>query len=426
MKVPFPYQERSVCSVMEDLQTGLRRLILQASCGAGKTFMATCLIQRLGLKTLVAAHSRILLKQFKDDLEQQGISGCYLETIQTLNAQRSHLPVGLIVIDECHRSMARSYRELISRHPQALVLGLTATPERLDGQNLMEAQGGIFQKIVPGPSIEELARLGRLVVPEFLVSSSAKNITSSALSGNIIRDYIKRGEGRQALVFAHNVDHAKVLKSRFNSHGIDADFVSGSQRKQVTDVVFKRFMSNKLQILINVNICLEGWDYPPLEVVIIARAMTSRTMWIQAIGRAMRMAKGKSRALIIDHGGCVYRFKKPTDPWEYTFEKPDREYQRSPVKFKRCRSCESQQALSARQCTYCGHIFRSVGAREEDGSEMILLPADVATYPCKEWTGVLAAGIIPVDRNFNRVHPPGAIMECGNPRCVQARHMVIA
>ncbi len=368
------YQANCINELGKEIKNGTQRIILQAPVGAGKTFLVTEILRLLAAPSLATAHRKELLDQMQAEVENNNIAHLVqVKSIQMIARQDDHYAVQIIVVDECHRTEAESYKELIQKHPNAIVIGLTATPQRLDGKSLMKADGGTYDKIIKVATVKELARYNFIMLPDVYSSAAAidlKGIKTIAgdyskkdlddrfntpkLCGDIVKHYKKLAKGRQSLVFAIGVSHANSLRERFEQEGIHAKCVFGTHTKEARDEIIGDFRNKEFPVLINVDLCTEGWDYPGLECVILACPTKSRVKYIQAVGRCMRPAPGKQRPVILDHGGCVYRHGLPEDDWD---DVPRERGGGGEPLVKRCPVCELVQAVARRTCAKCGHSF---------------------------------------------------------------------
>lgn len=401
MKNLRPYQRKAVVEVVRSFLAGDDAVLLQSPVGSGKTFMAMNVLKQMretypDIKIAAIAHTRELVQQLREAAEDIGIGRhVYVQSVAMARQNSFAVQPNILVVDECHHIEAESYKKIIADLcEQPLVLGLTATPVRMDGKKLLKKDGGTFDKVVIAATIKELASLGNVLIPRIYTSkerlpnlSRIKRrdgdydpgelcgvLNTPRLCGDVVEQYRKKAYGRQALVFAINREHAKSLKERFERSGFSAECVFGNEKeyriKHVND-----FRKGRIQILINLHICTEGWDYPELECVILACPTQSYVKYIQACGRCMRNISGKNTPVILDHGGCRHDHGHPAE--ERNFGEPEKEgYEREGPGGKECPGCGALQAMRALECKVCGYVFTAPGCQEELDEELVLIDED--------------------------------------------------
>lgn len=250
-----------------------------------------------------------------------------------------------ILVHNCHHATAATHRAIVEAYPGAFVLGLTATPERTDGTAL----GNVFSHLVAPVSIRELIAAGTLVPCDVIAPEKA----TKALSMCPVAAYQAHANGERAVVFVDSVVAARELAQQYTDAGIAAGFVDGSQSVTERDAVLARFKSGALRVLVNVFVLTEGYDDPSLSVCILARGCGSAGMFLQIVGRVLRAAAGKQRALLIDLRGAVHRHGLPDEDRVYSLEgKPIRKTQNA-IRLSRCKECGAVFRV-ATECPRCG------------------------------------------------------------------------
>jgi superfamily II DNA or RNA helicase len=263
-------------------------------------------------------------------------------SIQTLDARavrgdRMDLPrADLLVIDECHHAPARTYQKIIEAYPDAVLLGLTATPCRGDGRGL----GGIFDTIIECPQVAELIKQKHLVktrvyapaepnlkgvkvqAGDYVENQLADRMDQPKLIGDIVTHWHKYGERRKTVCFAVNVAHSVHLRDEFIRSGVKAEHIDGGTPKAERDASLARLASGEIDIVTNCMVLTEGWDMPEVGCCILARPTKKMGLYRQMIGRVLRPADGKPDAIILDHSGAVFRHGFAEDRIEWTLD-PD-------------------------------------------------------------------------------------------------------
>lgn len=320
-----PYQERAEFEVRERWSAGVRSVLLVAPTGAGKTLLGSRLVGEV--RALWVAHRRELVTQTAARLRETFgarsvglvLPGEYSDsaariqvgTVQTLLARGARPPADLLVLDEAHHYLAEDWRRLRDSYPNARCLGLTATPERQDGEPL----GDIFEAIVVAAQYSELVAGGYLVSARVL--QPPMNLGSD-LAQDPVEAWTKHSEGSQTFVFCARVPIAHDVAQRFRSLGVQADTIEANTSKRDRDEALERFRRGTLRVLTNVNTLTEGVDVPEARCVVLARAFGHVGGYLQAVGRVLRPASGKADAIVIDLIGATLRHGLPTDDRSYS------------------------------------------------------------------------------------------------------------
>lgn len=450
-----PYQERAVAQLRSVIGAGKRRPILVAATGSGKTVCAVAILLGAlakGSRVLFLAHRRELIKQPLAKLVRAGIpydqigiimagvesarSGLLpfaleqatddqiwssvarrrpvapiqIGSIDTIRARGVMPPADLVVIDECHRSCSAGYVKLIEAYPKAIILGMTATPVRADGQPL----GTIFDEMVHVASYRELAEQGYLVIPRVFtvpaqelpdlgnvkIAKSGLNkgdydhaeliaaVDKTGLVGDLVEHYQTHGNGAPAIAFAVSVDHSKHIVERFCDAGIPALHVDGETPTAERDAAIRKLREGEVKLLSNVDVFTEGTDVPCVKVIILARPTKSLRVYLQQVGRGSR-PYGDLPFIILDHAGCVLEHGLPQDDREYSLTSERKRKKKDPATTpKTCPCCYAVLPAQARSCgtvqpqgkpcrcgAVCGYVFGQEpgerGVPEENEGKLI-------------------------------------------------------
>src|SRR5215469_6847802 len=336
------YQRDIVTQFHIDALTYMR-ILLVAPTGAGKTIIAAAIILdylRRGKRVLVLCHRREIIAQTDGKLRELNVwSGIImagetalplarvqLASVATLWARamrkgpngkaRMELPdADLVVVDECHHATAKTWRAIIDAYPNAIILGLTATPCRGDGRGL----GEIFETMIQCPQVAELIDLGHLVrsrvyapsAPDlkgvdvsngdYAESQLADRMDKTELVADIVATWHRYGERRRTVCFATGVGHSIHLRDQFIASGVRAEHIDGLTPKDERDASLERLASGELELVTNCMVLTEGWNMPEVGCCILARPTWKMGLYRQMIGRVLRPAPGKTDALILDH-----------------------------------------------------------------------------------------------------------------------------
>jgi DNA repair protein RadD len=382
-----PYQKDVIAEFHSRVESGCRRIMLAAPTGSGKTVIFAEIIRekaRARRPVLVLAHRREIIAQTSQKLHDLGIAHGIIQagfparpledvqvaSIQTLHRRAIHaetmvLPrADLLVIDVAHHCPANTYTKIIEGYPNAILLGLTATPCRGDGRGL----GGIFEMIIECPQVAPLIEQGFLVktrvyapvnpdltgvrtqAGDYAESQLADHMDRPKLIGDIVTHWHKFGERRKSVAFTVNVSHSVHLRDEFIKSGVRAEHIDGSTPKPERDASLARLASGEIELISNCMVLTEGWDMPEVGCCILARPTCKMGLFRQMIGRVLRPADGKTDAIVLDHSGAVFRHGFVEDPVEWTLD-PDRRAV-SAAHTARCEHYNSRLL----ECTQCGAV----------------------------------------------------------------------
>lgn len=293
-----------------------RRVLLCLPTGAGKTIVAAELVRAADAKgagSLTIAHREELIKQLSSALESWGgISPDVImggaasrnkpHTVGMVATLANRAPLyaspRLIIIDEAHHAIAKTYRDVLAKYPDAYVVGLTATPERLDGRGLGVAGGGLFDALIVGSTVSELQDLGLLCRARYF----APQVADAGLASEPVKWWQRYANGLPTIAFSATVAEAEALADAFRAAGVSAVAVSGESPYLVRAQAVSDYAAGRIMVICNCNLFGEGVDVPATACVLVQRNTKSLALWLQMIGRALRPAPNKKGAIIIDLG----------------------------------------------------------------------------------------------------------------------------
>jgi superfamily II DNA or RNA helicase len=394
-----PYQTEITTEFERHIERGDRSILLVAPTGSGKTVIAAAIIAGTARRVLVVAHRREIVNQTSDKLTARGIphgiiqagdekklrpmAAVQVASIQTLHARaiRSStmlMPLAdLLIIDEAHHACAMTYAKVIEAYPNAIVLGLTATPCRGDGRGL----GGIFKTMIECPQVPDLIEQGYLVksrvyapvdpdlrgvrtqAGDYVESQLAERMDKDQLVGDIVTHWFKYGESRKTVAFACSVGHSVHIRDEFVKADVRAEHLDGSTAIDERAAILGRLASGETQVVVNCMVLTEGFDLSDIGCIILARPTKKMGLYRQMIGRGLRPADGKSDAVILDHSGAVYRHGLPEDRVEWTLD-PDlratapehtKRQSRHESKLIECSQCSTLR-VGGQPCPNCGFL----------------------------------------------------------------------
>jgi len=379
MMIPRPYQERALGAVLAARRSGHRRILLQMPTGGGKSCLAGMLIHKvLPGRVLVVAHRKELLDQFFSMLRthfgvEAGIIRAgeptspllpvQLASIATL-VRRDLPPADLVLVDEAHRVPGDSYARTLAAYPQATIVGLTATPCRLDGSPLSEH----FDVMVHGASYSELIESGAIVAPAVYCPESAdlsgvrkvggdfnegdlqKVMGAAHVVGDVVEEWKEKSDGRSTVVFSCGVEHSRQLAAEFERCGVRVAHLDGSTPEVEREAILMALEIGKLDVVCNVGVLTEGWDQPRVKCCVVARPTLSLTLWMQMAGRVLRPFQDV-RPVVLDHAGNTLRHGLPHEDREWSLDGKVR--RKSTVAGRVCPKCYAY--VDSSPCPACGH-----------------------------------------------------------------------
>jgi len=350
-----PYQVDVIARYRAEIAAGRRRILLVAPTGSGKTVIAAAIIDeavQARHRVLFLAHRRELIVQCSRKLHALGLDHGILlpdhtprpgepvqvASIATLHARAIRTckvelpPADLVVIDEAHHALARTYQRIVEAYPGAVILGLTATPCRGDGRGL----GNVFDVIVECPSVAELIDAGHLVgtsvyAPsrpdlsgirlergDYVESQLAERVNTDRLVGGIVEHWLKLAERRPTVVFGTGVAHSLHIRDEFRRADVLAEHIDGKTPLDERDRILAQLAKGEIELVTNAMVLTEGWDQPSVSCLVLARPTKSLALYRQMIGRVLRPHPGKDHALILDHAGATFAHGFAEDPIEWT------------------------------------------------------------------------------------------------------------
>ena len=350
----FDYQE----DMKERIEKALRlhrSVMAQMPTGTGKTYLLTAVIDSFVSnnsmeKVWIVAHRRELVSQIDETVRKfhsysASNTSTLLSSVKAMSIQwlmRHYDEIeeepGMIVIDEAHHALAKTYKEMWERFPKAKFLGLTATPCRLNGKGFTD----LFDVLVQSWDVPEFISKGRLATYDF-VSIKSDGVTQRLIDSlqkrgadgdyqnkemdmllnkkpsieRLYRSLEEYGKDRKGIVYAINISHAQKITKLYQEHGVKAIAIDSKTPAAERQQDIEAFRKGDIQVLVNVDIFSEGFDCPDVEFVQLARPTLSLAKYLQMVGRGLRVAKGKKNCVIIDNVGLYRVFGLPSQVWNW-------------------------------------------------------------------------------------------------------------
>ena len=349
----FDYQEDMKARIEKALCLH-RSVMAQMPTGTGKTYLLTVVIDSFvranpKAKVWIVAHRRELVSQIDETVRKfqsySSATSSLLSSVKAMSIQwlmRHYDEIeeepGMIVIDEAHHALAKTYKEMWERFPKAKFLGLTATPCRLNGKGFTD----LFDVLVQSWDVPEFISKGRLATYDF-VSIKSDGVTQRLIDSlqkrgadgdyqnkemdmllnkkpsieRLYRSLEEFGKDRKGIVYAINISHAQKITKLYQEHGVKAIAIDSKTPATERQQDIEAFKKGDIQVLVNVDIFSEGFDCPDVEFVQLARPTLSLAKYLQMVGRGLRVAKGKKNCVIIDNVGLYRVFGLPSQVWNW-------------------------------------------------------------------------------------------------------------
>lgn len=410
-----PYQSAIIEDIRGHLRSGRSSVLCVLPTGAGKTVIAAHMISKADAKekrSWFTCHRVELVRQSVQTLQiaaglhvgiiaagfnPNGIARTQVCSIQSLMRRwQKHALPDLIIVDEAAHIAARSWSNLLAAvraaKPSIKVIGLTATPQRLDGRGL----GQWFEVMVQGPQPSRLMAEGYLSRYTVFAPSQANlsavhtvagdynraeldtAMRGCRVTGDAIAEYRAKCDGKRALMFLWSVKASEEMAAAFNAIGIPAAHIDGMTNDFDRARAVCDFGSGKIKVLTNCELICEGFDCPAIDAVFLLRPTQSLAMYLQMIGRGLRPAPGKDRVLIMDHSGLCLTHGLPDEAREWSLAGAETTSHGKPsLTVRQCLKCYAVWPANARSCKECGFLF-PIQYREVEQEQGELQELDMA------------------------------------------------
>lgn len=418
MKIKLrPYQSKLIEDIYTAWQSGQRNVLAVSPTGSGKAFTLCTLAYQLahdnGMPTPILVHRKELVSQLCMTLATLGVKHNVIAQkdtiVEVMSSQRKEFgqsyydinaPITVCSVDTllsrmvkysdwlkqqkvwildeaAHQLKNNKWGKIITEGmPDALGVGFTATPQRLDKKGLGRHAFGLFDHMVFGPTVRWLIAEGflskyKIVVPEsdyrkYLKDNGddTKDYTHEAMNyasthshivGDVVKNYMKWVKDKRAIVFADTIAAGERIEAEFLKQGIPAKLLTGTTKNLERRNAVQDYRDGKILVLINVDLFDEGFDVPGTYAVIMARPTKSLSKYLQICGRALRVIEGKEYALIIDHVGNVKYHELPDKLRKWTLDNIVRKRDTvNLLQFCLNVNCNSPFDRALHICPYCG------------------------------------------------------------------------
>lgn len=424
-----PYQHEAIQSIYQWFEAGKNAPLIVTPTGSGKSvilaeFIRGACQQYHDTHILVVTHVKELVEQdynkikeiwpdapvgiYSAGLKRRQLKQITVASIQSIyNKKDFHGRFDLIIIDEAHLIPHKSdgmYRKLLdsstAANPYTKLIGLTATPYRLDSGLLHEGEGALFDGISYEANVADLIEQGylcrltaqhgddvdlddvKVTAGEYNIGQLGERMAAVDLVEHHADLIMQRCANRNSwLIFSVTVDHASKIAAALTLRGVAATYVSGDMPNTERDEKITGFKSGKYRALVNCAILTTGFDHPPTDVVIMLRPTLSAGLYVQMVGRGLRLHESKQNCLVLDFGGNVRRhgFIDQVQPPRKGKRGPSQE---APV--KACPNCDTFVPIMTKVCPACEHQF-PIAEREAEKLHHVgaILSTEVAPVTLK-------------------------------------------
>ena len=416
-----PYQAAAVAELRGAFMAGHRRVLFVLPTGGGKTVVFSHIAEQAaarGNRVGILVHRQELVDQSSRTLHDIGLEhgviaagyrqdlsrGCQVASVQTLARRLHTIPPDffqLLIVDEAHHAVAGQWAKILDHCAGAHVLGVTATPERLDGRGL----GDQFTAMVEGPDPAWLTAEGHLAPARIFAppgldlsgirrgldtragrSEAEDRCSQRSAMGDAVTHYrrtIADQHNGTAIAFCCSVAHADAMAEAFRAQGIAAARLDGNLDRLARRRMLADLGAGVLKVITSCDIISEGTDVPSVTGAILYRPTDSLGLYLQQVGRVLRPSPGKSNAIVNDHVGNTGRHGLPTDPREWSLEgRPKRRAGATSPAVTVCPACFAAAPAAASVCPDCGHQLQAQVSRREmetiDGHLVELTPEQQA------------------------------------------------
>ena len=390
MLTPYAFQTKIINDCRQALKAGYKAPCIVSPTGSGKTLMYSVIAQgamQREKKVLILVHRKEILEQTLSKLFMFGIeagqivsdrpmtrNSIQVAMINTIvrRLDRIKIKPDLIITDECHHSVSPTYKKVISHFGNVPHIGATATPRRMDGVGL----GDIYDIIIQGPTISQLVKEGFLSYPvmyrppkeitdkyhvkrgDYDQDEQFEVMSKKTIVGDVIAHYKKYLNYKPVVCFCVSVKHSELMADAFRQAGYVAVHVHGGMKRSDREAAIKGLANNSIHILTSCDLISEGVDIPVMAGAILLRRTMSLALYLQQVGRALRVYPGKENTIILDHANNypMHGHVLSDRTWTLDGEKHTPKNETPPTTTS-CPKCFGIWPGEPRVCPSCGFSF---------------------------------------------------------------------
>lgn len=383
-----PYQQQLIDDTRFQLQLGREKVLIVLPTGGGKTVCFSHIAEsasKKGNRVCVLVHRAELLDQASRSMPvRHGLIAAgrsmdlshsvQIASVQTLARRLHQLPKDffqLLIVDEAHHTTAGTWASVVEHFDSARLIGVTATPIRLDGRGL----GEHYESMVVGPSAQWLTDNGflsqaKVLAPPGIQTSGLRKrmgdfdmkqaeglLQQGQAMGDCLTHYRQHLNGQTAIAFCCSVAHSQAVAGLFQANGVAAASIDGKMDVNRRRSLLASLGRGEIKVLTSCALIGEGVDVPSVGGCILLRPTSSVGLHLQMIGRCLRVSPGKQRAVILDHVGNTLRLGHHLEDREWTLDGEQKTKREKCTSVKVCPKCFAAMSSQASECEECGHRF---------------------------------------------------------------------
>jgi superfamily II DNA or RNA helicase len=386
----WTHQKRAIGQLYSLIRKGTKRVIVASSTGSGKTIMFSQITKDVvsrGKKVLIIVDDSPLISQTVEKLGyfdltcgviKSGVKPNYSLPIQVASIdtliRRDFPEADVVIFDECHLSYSKKYRKVFEFYGERILIGFTATPERTSKRESLTQD---WEAMVKGLTIQEAIAEGvnapfvvyalkrdtlglkkiKTSHGEYKVDQLSLEMRSPKIMQLAVDQWKGKADGKMTIGFGVDLKHIDDLCRIFNENGIAAETIDGRDTdEKVRQEKYRKLREREIQVLFSVNVLILGFDEKQIECVLCCRPTKSKILWVQMVGRALRVSEGKGEVVILDQAENTWLVQHPLSYVPDDLNSPvTKEKQEAPT--KECPECGAAVLSFLMKCPHCGHVF---------------------------------------------------------------------
>lgn len=400
------YQNTAIEELRKAVRLGYKRILLVLPTGSGKSIIFGKIISNIlenNKKVSWLVHRRNLVKQMKATLIKHfninpgvimagdnydldnNVQLCSKDTFsrRLKLGEKWNIDTDILLIDEGHRAIAKSYKDIIDIYSNKIIIGCTATPCRADGRGL----GEVYDTIIEVASVKELTDQGYLSPVEYYapveveldgvtvrmndyaIDELARKMINKKIIGDAVHNWLNLACNENTLVYGVNVKHSIALRDEYIRMGVPAAHLDARHTDDEREEVFNKMERGEIKVICNVGLYQEGMDVPSISCVQIVRPTKSLALYRQMVGRGLRLFDGKKWCRVLDHGNVIDEHGFIDEEIEWTLDGKEMAWKRKiprekEEKLVKCRVC-NKVFKGMNKCPDCGTPLKTFGKRIE-------------------------------------------------------------
>lgn len=405
-----------------------RSVLLQMPTGTGKTRLFASIVRDLhdygcklgkAFKVLILVHRQELVDQTAKTLglnynvahgiimsgtKQQMYYPTQIASVQTLSRRLKHWvekDFDFIIIDEAHHALAKSYIEICEIFEKSKILGVTATPYRINAKPFTL----LFNALIVSMKVSEFIERGFLskydyysikptsaiqkaidnidsydIDGDYAISAMSKVLDTHQIHSNLIDTYNKYAKGKKGIIYTINKNHNIHVRDKYREEGYNAEAIDSDTPPDERKKIINWFKNGKIKILCNVNIFSEGFDCPDVEFIQLARPTASLSLYLQQVGRGLRVHPDLEKVIFLDNVGSYNKYGLPSSYRNWIryfygkFNNKDSHFEKDDLKKGICRlfTIETEELVPIEGNKPVGLIYTNISEKLKKGEAVEL------------------------------------------------------